>query len=344
MDDLPPRRDRRSPIARIAAATAVALAFALGIYLLLDSVQPGGGLISFSFLLVLPAALSAFVCYVADPWAERRLRTYLLIPVWLLLLVIVASLVFLHEGTVCVVILSPLWLIGGMIGAWITYRLRRRRRAPDYGETFRGVVWLGLPLIAMQVEPHIPLPADTATVSRSIVVAASPERIWPLLEGVPDVQPGEGRWNVTQDVIGVPRPLGARLVGQGIGAERLARWGDKISFRERINEWQPGRRIGWRFIFDDLEGWKFTDRHLMPDSPYWRITTGGYRMEPLDGGRTRVTLHTAYWLRTPLNLYSEAWGQFFLGDVENNLLALIKQRAERQGTMTATDCPHTNDS
>jgi len=185
------------------------------------------------------------------------------------------------------------------------------------------------PLVVMQAEPYVPVPVDTASVSRSIVVDASPAQIWPLLRGIPDVRRGEGRWNVTQDLLGVPRPLGARLVGDGIGAERLANWGEQIKFRERITEWQPGQRIGWRFIFDDIEGWKFTDRHLMPDSPYFRITTGGYAMERLSDGRTRVTLTTRYRIQTPVNLYSEAWGQFFLGDVENNLLALVKGRAER---------------
>lgn len=322
-------RPLRPAAIRIAAAIAVALAFTLGVYLLLEAARPETGLIGFSFLLILPAAVSAFVCYIADPWKERSRRFYLMMPLWLLGVVVVASLFILREGVICVVLLSPLWLLSGIAGAALAYSLRRRT-APDPADTFRSVAWLAMPLVAMQVEPYIPLPADTASVSRSIVVNAEPDRIWPLLEGIPDVRPGEGAWNITQDVIGVPRPLGARLVGRGIGADRLASWGDRVRFRERINEWEPGRRIGWRFIFDDIEGWKFTDRHLMPDSSYFRITTGGYRLQRLGGGQTRITLETRYWLRTPVNLYSKLWGQLFLGDVENNLLALVKQRAERR--------------
>jgi hypothetical protein len=67
----------------------------------------------------------------------------------------------------------------------------------------------------------------------------------------------------------------------------------------------------------------------MPDSRYFRVTTGGYRMEPMGGGRTRVTIHTRYWMQTPVNAYSRLWGEVFLGDIEANLLALIRQRAER---------------
>jgi hypothetical protein len=186
-----------------------------------------------------------------------------------------------------------------------------------------------VPLLVMQIEPYRPPPAVQAVVTRTIVVEAPAERIWPLLRGIPDVHPGEGRWNLSQDVIGVPRPLGARLVGEGVGAERLARWGARVSFREQITEWSPDRRIGWLFIFDDIDGWRFTDRHLTPDSAYFRVTTGGYSLAPLDANRTRVTLETRYWMKTPVNGYAALWGEFFLGDLEGNLLALIKQRAER---------------
>ena len=118
-----------------------------------------------------------------------------------------------------------------------------------------------------------------------------------MLRGIPDVRAGEGRWNISQDVIGVPRPRGATLVGEGVGAERRADWGDRIAFRERITAWQPGQRIAWRFIFDDIAGWGFTDRYLMPDSPYFRVTDGGYTLTPLGAGRTRVTLETRYWIK-----------------------------------------------
>lgn len=133
-------------------------------------------------------------------------------------------------------------------------------------------------------------------------------------------------------MLGVPRPLGAHMLGDGIGAVRMADWGRQVRFREHIIDWQPGRSIGWRFDFRGLDAWQFTDRHLMPDSAYFKVTTGGYRMEPAGPGRTRVIIDTRYWMQTPVNGYSRLWGEIFLGDIEKNLLALIKQRAERPAT------------
>lgn len=314
-----------SAVLRTIAAIGVVLAFALGVYLLLDATQPVAGLVSFTFLLILPAAICAFIAYVADPWGTRSRRSYIMIPLWLLLAVIVAAAFVLREGIICIAILSPLWLGSGMAGAALTYSLRHRNRD---GRTY-CVALLALPLIAMQVEPMIPLPVAMATVSRTIDIDTTPARIWPLLRGIPDVKPGEGRWNLSQNVIGIPRPIGAHMVGEGVGADRYANWGAQIRFRERITQWQPGRALSWRFIFDDVRGWAMTDRHLMPNSPYFQVTTGGYRMEPLGPARTRVTLDTRYRITTPVNAYSELWGQLLLGDLENNLLALVKQRAER---------------
>ncbi len=92
--------------------------------------------------------------------------------------------------------------------------------------------------------------------------------------------------------------------------------------------WEPDARISWRLIFDNIDAWGYTDQHLMPDSAYFRVTEGGYHIVPVGPHRIRVVLATAYWIRTPVNAYAALWGELFLGDLENNLLALVKQRAD----------------
>jgi hypothetical protein len=315
----------RSLFLRAAVAAGIALAYGLGVYVLLETIRPQSGVVSGAFLLVQPAAICAFLAYMTDLRGSRRLIRYVMVPIWTLLVVVLVSVFVLREGVVCVMILSPLWILSGMFGSLLTLRFRR---VVTDGKLFCSAV-LALPLLAIQIEPSLMVPRDDYVVTRSIVVAASPQQIWPLLRGIPDVRPDEGRWNVSQDIVGVPRPLSARLFGQGIGAERAANWGQHIEFKERIIEWRENQRIGWRFIFDGSQGWEFTDRHLMPDSPYFRVTTGGYTLTSLDHRHTLVTLETRYWIATPVNAYSSLWGELFLGDLENNLLALVKGRAER---------------
>lgn len=320
-------RPMRPALVRIGAAFGVALAFCLAVYLLLEATRPDGGLIGFTFLLILPAAASAFVAYVADPWRERPLLSYLLVPLWILLAVLPFSIIFLREGTICVVILSPLWLVSGAAGAGITYAIRHRVS----NDRNYCIALLTIPLVAMQVEPMIPLPQANYTVSREVVVNATPAKIWPMLEGINTVRPDEGAWTFSQDVIGIPRPVGAKLIGKDVGADRLARWTYGINFRERITQWEINRKIGWRFVFDNINGWEFTDRHLMPTSRYYQVTDGGYTMTPINSHQTLVRLHTSYWVKTPVNAYSALWGEVFVGDLETNLLTLIKGRTEKLG-------------
>ncbi len=313
-----------SLLLRAGGAAGVALAYGLGVYWLLETIRPSG-VVSISFLLVQPAAICSFIAYMVDLRGTRDLTPYLLVPLWTVLAVILVSVFVLREGVVCIVILSPLWLISGMVGTLVTHGIRRWLRS---GRLFCPAV-LALPLLAIQLEPMLPLPRADHVVTRSIVVAAPPQRLWPLLRGIPDVRPDEGCWNVSQDLIGVPRPVSAKLFGEGIGATRTANWGEHVEFRERVVDWRENERIGWRFDFAGSRGWEFTDRHLVPDSPYFRVTTGGYALTPIDAGHTLLTLETRYWIATPVNGYASLWGELFLGDLENNLLALVKHRAER---------------
>lgn len=326
MDESHEPSDRqRSTMVHVLKAFGIGLAFALGMYALIEGSGWESGFISFTFLLLLPACVAAFIAWAGDPFAERSRSYYMLVPLFMLGAVVVASIVFLQEGTVCIVMLAPIWLGSAYVGIWMLRRLRPTEERFD-SNIFRSSL-LVVPLIALLFEPMIEMPERTATVTRSIVVEADVDAIWPQLEGMQDISDDEGQWNLTQDLIGVPRPVGAKLDAAGIGAARHADWG-YIRFDERIIDWEPGKRIGWDFDFSDSSGWQFTDRHLVPGNGYYDVIDGGYTLKDLGDGRTEVTLHTRYWMQTPVNLYAMAWGELFLGDISNNLLATIKQRAE----------------
>ena len=319
--------DRRTMASgkRLVITGIIAAAHGMASYLLFHWTSTDDvGLIGIAFMIVQPAALSAFACYVADPNGVKSRRSYSLVPIYLVAGAIALGAIIFHEGVICCLMLAPIWLVSGLIGAHLVYRYRKHHA--DYSKVF-SASFLALPLMVGAIEPSCSPAWQSYTVSRSAVIAAPATRIWPLLRGIPDVRPGEGRWNLTQDLFGVPRPLGAHLQGDGLGAVRTARWERGIEFSEVIDEWQAGRRIGWRFDFHGSKGWQFTDPHLRPDSSYSRIIQGGYKLDPIDATHARVTVSTTYAIRTTLNPYAAVWGQLFLGDLEGNLLTLIDQRA-----------------
>ncbi|BDI59666.1 SRPBCC family protein [Qipengyuania nanhaisediminis] len=318
-----------SPAGRIALALLAAAGYALASYFLTLHVLGGLGLVSVVFAIVQPAVISAFVAFVGDPMGKRPKSYYILSPTLLALGMIVIAALVLREGAVCIVMLAPIWLVSGIGGTLLLYRFGPRVPDPQASAaTFRASALLAVPLVMVPLEQAIPNPVDSYEVSRSVEIAADRQSVWALMQSVPALESQEGRWNVTQDLVGVPRPVAATLSGRGVGAVRHAEWGRSIAFEEHVTHWQPGRAIGWDFVFPASDGWDFTDPHLRPDSDYMTIDSGGYTLDQIAPGRVRLTLHTRYTARTKLNAYGTLWGELFLGDIQSNILAVIRERAE----------------
>ncbi|MFN3387743.1 MAG: SRPBCC family protein [Allosphingosinicella sp.] len=330
MTDAPPEPppDLRSERRRLAGALGAALLLALAAYFLVESTlgrDGGSGAVTLTFLLAVPAGLSAFVALLGDLRGTKGLGHYLTVPFALTLLAILAGAVFLREGVICILMLAPFWLVGGLIGSLAVGALRKQLRGR--GRMHASAALL-LPLLAAQVEASLPVPEGRYEVRREVVIAAPPERVWPLLASIPAVRAEEGRWNVAQDLLGIPRPTGAKLVRRGGDLVREAQWGPQIRFEEAISAVRPGAALEWRFHFPDGSVREHTDRHIAPDGAHLGIETGAYRLAPLPGGRTRLTLETRYRLRSPVNGYAAWWGGLLLGGIQDNVLAIVRDRAE----------------
>lgn len=319
------KRNQRSVAGRIIAGFTLALVIAISAFFLINASSANHVAFgSLWFLVFLPAYLCALICYVGDPDGERSASFYGLVPPVFGMIVIFGSAYFLREGVICLIMLAPLWLGFGWLGA---YLMRRYRRAPTYKSTFHSTL-LFLPLLSGGLESQIPVSHDRVTLTRQVVIKATPEEIWPYAVSNPHIAASEGRWTFTQSVLGLPRPRATTLTGTGQGAVRTAWWGDKINFDERITHWEPGRRLGWSFTFTNTTLQDYTDKHISPDGEFLKIDTGDYTLTPLADGSTRLTLRTNYIAKTHVNLYAAFWGEILLGDIAGNILTIIKQRAE----------------
>jgi hypothetical protein len=310
---------------RIWAGFALALIIALSAYLVIDASRVNSrAFASMWFLGALPAFLCALICYVGDPDGDREAGFYWCVPVGLVGAVIIGSAVFLHEGVVCLIMLSPIWLAAGWIGAFV-FRAQRRRFVNPH--ILRSSL-LVLPLMSGAIESSLPFPYDHVTLTRHCVVNATPEEIWPYTLSNPHIGEDEGRWTFSQNIVGLPHPSATIMHGSGVGAVRTAFWGPAISFDEIITSWQPGVRLGWNFSFTNSSIQTYTDQHIAPDGQFLKIESGDYTMVKLAKSKTLLTLRTNYVAKSHVNLYAELWGEILMGDVENNILAIVKNRAE----------------
>jgi hypothetical protein len=319
--EVPKRRMTR----RVISGFALALIIALSAYVLLNVSRWGAvGFASLWFLTLLPALLCALICYVGDPDQTRSAGFYWLTPVVLVGLVVVGSLVVLREGVICVLMLSPIWLGSGWTGAFVLRS--QRRRLTD--RTTIASNFIVLPLVAGILEAHAPTPHEQVLLTRTILVRATPAEIWPYAVSNASIGPREGRWTITHNIIGLPRPQATVMHGLGVGAARTAYWGDHINFEEDITEWAPGRKLAWTFRFSNQSLQDYTDKHISPDGQFLKIDTGDYTMREVSPGLTQLTLNTRYIAMTHVNAYARLWGEFLLGDTEDNILTIIKDRSE----------------
>lgn len=322
-------RGRRRLRHRLVSAFALALVIALTAFMLFSASRAGTiWFASLWFLALLPAMLCALICYIGDPDRNRTSGFYWLVPLILCAIVCLASVFILHEGVICLIMVAPIWLVSGWVGAFLM-RSQRNRRGRVLESSF-----LIIPLVAGVVEAQIPTPHETVTLSRSVVVKAAPEEIWPYAVSSRDIGADEGRWTVTHNIIGMPRPRESSVSGVGVGAVRTAYWGDHVNFEERIVTWEPGRKLGWAFSFTNSSVQDYTDKHISPDGEFLKIDSGDYILRPISSDMTEVTLTTRYVAKTHVNPYAKLWGELMMGDIHDNVLTIIKDRAERDAAVT----------
>lgn len=317
-----PKQDARIP----AALLALLLCAILYLFYGLDN---GPESVGIAALLAIPASLGGLFTRLIDPDGQMSPMGCFGWPTLMLLGLVALAMLVLREGAVCVVMILPLWLPAAAFGALVNRLGARNKRLQEGRPTeLHAAGWLLLPMLALSADALAPARWQNVTVRREVVIAASRERIWPILHSMPVITPLEGKMNFTQDVLGIPRPSSAQVVQQQGRLVRKAQWGPDARFEEIITRSVPMMELVWIFSFRNDSIQAYTDRHISPDGPTLKIATGGYQLTPLANGKTRLTLTTNYRMRVRLDNYLRLWGEILLGDIQENVLAIVKQRAE----------------
>ena len=276
-------------------------------------------ILSVGFLLGVPLAMG-FLMVRGVPARGRIAATFLAwVPV-----VVATGILWLAdwEGTICIVLASPLILLGASVGGLIAHARRER----EGNAQLLAIVLL--PLIVMPLErgaPHVDRIAERVT---AIEIDAPPARVWDEIADVDTIRAQE-RGRALYTAIGFPAPLAATLDFPQEGGVRIARFERGIEFVETITEWEAERRLSFAITPRRTSPEPALDQHVAIGGPYFDVLDGRYELEPIGEGRTRLVLTSRHRVTTRLNFYAGWWADRVMRSVQHNLLAVLKARAER---------------
>ncbi|MEO6359046.1 MAG: hypothetical protein ABIO43_00545 [Sphingomicrobium sp.] len=297
--------------------------------LLFYGMASGGGYAGITALLIFPALFGALVSHAQSPDGQNPWMGCFVWP-----LVAVAGLAafgwyFMAEGGICLLMVLPIWVVGAVGGATMQLLNRRRYRALEQrGTELKSAAWVSALVLAATLDLTTVPSWSTETVVRNVLIEASPEQIWPVVLSIPAIGENEGSSNFAQDVAGIPRPTAALLTLEGGQLVRKAAWGPKVRFDERITNLHPAKLLAWQFVFPDRSVQEQTDHHISPDGEVLKIVSGRYELRRLGRDKTLLKLSTEYRMRSTLGPYLRLWGDKLLGDIQINVLAIVKSRAE----------------
>jgi hypothetical protein len=282
---------------------------------------------SCAFIIGVPLALGFITVWFTDYRKSNSWAVWLVMP-WLSSLACLAcALALVWEGLICVILLLPLILIlssfGGLV-AGICLKILKSRRDRNY---CLAIVAL-LPFAASPIEQLQSINSQVRTVQTQIQIHASSQTVWNQIRTVPLISDKEQHFSFSH-MIGFPRPLEARLVGEGVGAVRFATFEKGVLFVETINEWDYPRRLSFSIRADskDIPPTTF-DKHVIIGGKYFDVLTGTYQIEDIGNGDVILHLSSSQRLSTRFNFYSHFWTDYLMGDLQNYILGIIKNRCE----------------
>jgi hypothetical protein len=318
---------------RRSALLGVALGAGYGVFTrVVFSADPLQGvflLMTVSFLVVVPIVIG----YLTVHPVERPSWKYRLLAPWLPCTLSVATAWLVGwEGAICIVISLPLLLVLSSVGG-LAAGIQRNRRAGH------AAVVACLPFLLAPIEGRVPQPVRTQQNVTEIVVDAPVEAVWPEVVEVPAIAEREQR-AALHTRLGFPRPVSAELTRPGTGGIRYARFEGGVLFIETITAWEEGRRIA--FTIDaqtDSIPPTTLDPHVTIGGEYFDVLDGEYVLEPIDGGRTRIILTSSHRLSTHLNAYAGLWAGIIMRSIQDNILEIVRERAERRAGASGSGFP-----
>ena len=226
------------------------------------------------------------------------------------LLACLLSAVFLHEGVICLLIISPLILIFVVAGALIG-RIIYRKKNNTLNISLLGI--LMVVYIADVTSEH----KNTTLISDTLIIDAPINKVWPYVVAYEPITQKETYWLFK---IGMPSPVQSTVDGYAEGAGRKCIFSNGYVFDEKMIDYKPNQEL----TFDIIQ--QPRDPEIMG---HIDIVRGQFILKDNGNGTTTLVGNSWYKLYVFPTWYFNIWSSSITRAVHFRVMEHIKILSEQ---------------
>jgi len=271
----------------------------------------------------LPLVLGATSTLIYGYRHEARRKKLFFISFQTLTVFCFGLLLFAWEGIICLAMAFPIGLLFTFIGHWIGWEILKGKSGK---ENFVSILlFLSVPSL-MAFENAVGDDNPLRSVTTSIEIAATPEKVWKNVASFPQLnEPTEFVFRT-----GIAYPINASIDGQGVGSIRNCNFSTG-SFVEPITVWDEPKLLKFSveeqpIPMNELSFYKIEPNHL---HGYWVSKEGQFKLTRLANGNTLLEGTTWYFNRIKPGFYWTIWSDYIVHKIHQRVLGHIKQETEK---------------
>ena len=278
------------------------------------------GAYGWGLFVLTPLTVGMASAFIANRDAALEFGTTLWLAMTAAALGSLALIMFALEGLVCIVMAAPLAVVAVLVGALIGRSIAIARHDPR-----KPFLTVALLPAVFAFEAAMP-PSVTIATQESIVIAAPPSAVWRILTSDAPITAPVGLVGRA----GLAHPLRGRLLGEGVGADRIGYFSTGVA-RERITQWRPGRRLAFALLSQPPameEMSPYREVHAPHVHGYFDTGETQFDLEPLPDGQTRLSVSASHVLRIDPVLYWQPIARWAVRENAGRVLRFVKHRSE----------------
>lgn len=243
-----------------------------------------------------------------------------------IILFIIITLFLKIEGWPCLIMISPFFMTGAVLGGYIGQHYKLKK--------FKNKISISLiallPLLFSPIENIIGPITSSYKAYTSIEINAPAKIIWDNVTRVREIRESEDKGFIT-NLLDFPRPIKAELNYEGVGAYRKAIFTNGLVFHETVTSYKDKEYMKFRIKALPHEIPLTTmDEHLVVGGKYFDVLNGTYELEKIGEEKYILHLYSNFKLTTTFNFYASWWVKIIMKDIQENILQIQKKRSENK--------------